>query len=80
MSVLVMVEAEGIGICFGKLVCPRWARRRSDWPGSGPYREPSYSREDEVRTLKKEAEALKDELNAIERRMGELEAGKKIED
>ena len=65
---------------FWETGLPRWARRRSDWPGSGPYREPSYSREDEVRMLKEEAEALKDELNAIERRMGELEAGKKIED
>jgi hypothetical protein len=57
---------------------PRWARRRSDW--SGPYREPSYSQENEVRMLKEEAAVLKDDLNAIERRMNELEAEKKPDD
>ncbi|MGD9262270.1 MAG: DUF5320 domain-containing protein, partial [Desulfobacterales bacterium] len=56
---------------------PRWARRRSDWWGSGPCREPIYSREDEGRMLKEETEALKDDLSAIERRMNELEAEKK---
>ena len=60
---------------FWETGLPRWARRPTDW--TGPYFEPSYSREDEVRMLKEEAEALKDDLNAIERRMGELKAGKK---
>ena len=60
---------------FWETGLPRWARRRSDW--SGPYREPNYSREDEVRMLKEEAEALKDDLNAIDRRMNELETEKK---
>jgi len=62
---------------FWETGLPRWARRRSDWWGSGPYRELSYSREDEVRMLKEEAEALKHDLNAIERRMSELEIDKK---
>jgi hypothetical protein len=56
---------------------PRWARRQSDL--TGPYREPYYSREDEVRMLKEEAEGLQDDLTAIERRMSELEAEKKPE-
>ena len=60
---------------FWETGMPRWARRQSDWPG--PYREPSYSREDEVRMLKAEAEALKDDLMAIESRISELESGKK---
>jgi hypothetical protein len=60
---------------FWETGLPRWARRQPDRPG--PYREPSYSREDEVRMLKAEAEALEDDLTAIERRMGELESGKK---
>jgi hypothetical protein len=64
---------------FWETGLPRWARRRADWLGSDPYREPSYSREDEVRRLKEDAEALKENLNAIERRMGELEAVKKSE-
>ena len=54
---------------------PRWARRQSDW--KGPGRMPNYTQEDEVRMLKAEAEALKDDLTAIEGRMGELESGKK---
>ena len=54
---------------------PRWARRQTDRPG--PYRGPIYSQEDEARMLKAEAEALKDDLTAIESRMGELESGKK---
>ena len=54
---------------------PYWARRRSDW--YGPYREPYYSQEDLVGMLKEEAEALKGDLNAIERRMNELKAEKK---
>jgi len=62
---------------FWETGLPRWVRRRSDRWGSGQYREPNYSREDEVRMLKEEAEALKEDLNAIERRMGELEAGRK---
>jgi hypothetical protein len=62
---------------FWETGLPRWARRRSDWLGVGPYREPSYSWEDEVRMLKEDAEVLKDDLNAIERRMNELEAEKK---
>lgn len=53
---------------------PRWSRGRSDW--SGPDRGSYYSQQDEVRMLKAEAEALKDDLAAIERRMNELEAGK----
>ena len=60
---------------FWETGMPRWARRKSDRPG--PYREPSYSRDDAVRVLKAEAEALKDDLTAIESRMGELESGKK---
>jgi hypothetical protein len=60
---------------FRKTGLPRWARRRTDWPG--PYREPNYSRENEVRRLKAEAEALKDDLNYIEGRVNELEGGKK---
>ena len=63
---------------FWETGLPRWARRRSDWPGR--YREPYYSREDEVRMLKEEAEALKDDLMTIERRMNDLEAEKKQED
>lgn len=54
---------------------PRWARRQSDWPG--PYRERYYSQEDEVRMLKEEAEALKEDLNTIERRMSDLETEEK---
>ena len=42
-----------------------------------PYLEPGYSLEDEVRMLKTEAELLKDDLNAIERRMNDLTAEKK---
>jgi hypothetical protein len=57
---------------------PRWARRRSDRPGL--YREHYYSQEDEVRMLKAEAEALKDDLNYIESRMKELEVEKKPDD
>ena len=60
---------------FWETGLPRWARRRSEW--SGPGREPYYSQEDQVRMLKEEAEALKDDLTAIERRMVELESGKK---
>jgi hypothetical protein len=60
---------------FRETGLPRWARWQSDRPSL--YREPSYSREDEVRTLKAEAEALKDDLTAIERRMNELESGEK---
>ena len=59
---------------FWETGLPRWARRRPDW--SGPYREPYYSQEDLVGMLKEEAEALKDDLNAIERRMNELKAEK----
>jgi hypothetical protein len=55
-----------------------WARRRSDW--AQPYRKTYYSREDEVRMLKEEAEVLKDDLMAIERRMSELETEKNPED
>ena len=54
---------------------PRWARRQSDW--QSPGRMPYYTQEDEVRMLKAQAEALKDDLTAIESRMGELESGKK---
>ena len=63
---------------FWQTGLPRRARRRSDW--SGPYREPYHSREEEVRMLQEEAEALKDDLNAIERRMNDLEAEKKPDD
>ena len=62
---------------FWQTGLPRWARRKADWSGSGPYREP---REDEARRLKEEADALKDDLNAIEGRMAELEAVKKSEE
>ena len=75
----------GVGSCYGRgrryrhmfweTGMPRWARRQSDW--QGPGRMPNYTQEDEVRMLKAEAEALKDDLTAIERRMGELESGKK---
>ena len=65
---------------FWQTGLPRWARRKADWSGSGPYREPIYSQEDEVRMLKEEAETLKDDLNAIERRMNDLEAEKKPDD
>jgi hypothetical protein len=54
---------------------PRWTRRRTDRPGR--YRDPYYSQEDEVKMLKVEAEALKDDLNYIEGRMKELEVEKK---
>jgi len=63
---------------FWETGLPRWARRWSDW--SGPYREPYHSRGEEVRMLKEEAETLKDDLNAIERRMNDLEAEKKPDD
>jgi len=63
---------------FWETGLPRWARRRSDW--SSPGRELYYSREDEVRMLKEEAEALKDDLMTIERRMKDLEAEKKAGD
>jgi hypothetical protein len=56
---------------FWETGLPHWARRQSDWPG--PYREPYYSQEEKVRMLKEEAEALKGDLNAIERRMNDLE-------
>jgi hypothetical protein len=59
---------------FWETGLPRWSRGRSDW--SGPERGSYDSQKDEVRMLKVEAEALKDDLAAIERRMSELEAGK----
>ena len=74
----------GVGACYGRgrgyrhmfrgTGMPPWARRQSDW--QGPGRMPYYSQKDEVRMLKAEAEALKDDLTAIERRLGELESGK----
>ena len=60
---------------FWETGLPRWARRRTDWPD--PYREALYSREDEVRMLKSEAEALKEDLSAIEQRMSDLKTEKK---
>ncbi|MBT8366093.1 MAG: DUF5320 domain-containing protein [Deltaproteobacteria bacterium] len=60
---------------FWETGLPRWGRRRLDM--SGPYREYYYSREDEFRMLKEEAEALNNNLNNIERRMKELETKKK---
>ena len=69
------VRGRGYRHMFGETGLPCWARGRSDW--SGPGREPYYSQEDEARMLKKEAERLKDDLDAIERRMNELEIGKK---
>jgi prefoldin subunit 5 len=48
------------------------------WPT--PYREPVYSKEDEIRMLKAQAESLKDDLNYIEGRMNELEAEKKTDE
>ena len=54
---------------------PRWARR---WTGRGGlYLGPRYSREDEISMLKEEAEMLKEDLNAIEGRMLDLETEKK---
>ena len=51
---------------------PRWTRGRT---GLGqPYLEPGYSQQDEVRMLKSEAEALKDDLKTIERRIKEIDA------
>ena len=64
-------RSRGYWHIFRETGLPRWARRRSDWPG--PYRERYYSQQDEVRMLKEEAEALKDDLNAMERRMSDLE-------
>ena len=74
-------SSRGVGFDYGRgrgyrhvyreTSLPRWARRRSDWPG--PYREPYHSREDEIRMLKEKADALKADLNAIERRMSDLE-------
>jgi hypothetical protein len=54
---------------------PLWARRRGDWQGTVPYRQPIYSPEDEVSMLKTEAKILQGDMNAIERRIKELEAG-----
>jgi hypothetical protein len=54
---------------------PRWARGRTGL--ARPYLEPGYSREDEISMLKEEAEMLKEDLNAIEGRMLDLEAEKK---
>jgi hypothetical protein len=54
---------------------PRWARGRTGRARS--YLEPGYSRENEISMLKEEAEMLKEDLNAIEKRMLDLEAEKK---
>jgi len=53
---------------------PLWARRRGDWQVTGSYRQPIYPPEEEVSMLKTEAKILKDDMNAIERRIKELEA------
>ena len=60
---------------FRETGLPRWARRWMDRPGL--YRESRNPREDEVKMLKQEAEALKDDLYAIERRMSDLQTEKK---
>ncbi len=59
---------------FWETGVPRWARWQSDRPGA--YRKPNDSQEDQVRMLKAEAEALKADLTAIERRVNELKTGK----
>ena len=63
---------------FRETGLPRWARRPMHWPT--PYREPVYSKEDEIRMLKAQAESLKDDLNYIEGRMNELEAENKTDE
>jgi hypothetical protein len=63
---------------FWQTGLPRWARGRSGW--GRPDLEPSYSRENEIPMLQEEAEALKDDLNAIEQRMRDLQAEKKSDD
>jgi hypothetical protein len=70
-------RSRGYRHIFWETGLPRLTRRRADRSGLGLYRKSSYSREDEVRMLKEEAETLKDDLNTIERRMNELEAEKK---
>jgi hypothetical protein len=60
---------------FSKIGLPRWGRTRFDWSGS--YREPYHSQEDEVRMLKEQAQALKYDLKAIERRLNVLKAEKR---
>jgi hypothetical protein len=59
---------------------PLWARRRGDWQGTDPYRQSVYSQEDEVSMLKTEAKLLKDDMNAIERRIKELETESQPDD
>ena len=54
---------------------PRWRRGRPDL--GKPYQDPGYSRDYEISMLKEQSEMLKNELNAIEGRMLELEAEKK---
>ena len=63
---------------FRETGLPRWTRWPMHWPGS--YRVPFYSKEDELRMLKAQAEALKDDLDGIEDRVNELEAEKKTDD
>jgi hypothetical protein len=50
---------------------PRWAR----WGGTAPWAPPAYApptREQELGELKQQAEWLKDQLDAISKRMAEL--------
>jgi len=63
---------------FRETGLPRWARRRTDRPGS--YREPYDFQEDEIRMLEAEAEALKDDLNYVTGRIKELEGKKKADE
>jgi len=53
---------------------PYWARRRADCSGQEPNLQLGYSLIDEVKIQRAEAEALKDDLNAVECRMDKLEA------
>ena len=53
-----------------------WAGEATGWGRGrfrGPHNEPFYVREDEMATLQKEAARLKEELNAVEQRLSELE-------
>ena len=52
---------------------PCWARKTADGSNPRPYHEPGYSWENEVKMVKQEAGALKDDLNAIGSLVDELE-------
>lgn len=57
---------------------PRWGRGGFA-PFQEPYYENFYTRDEEMAILKEDSARLKEELNAIEQRLGELEAEREDE-